>query len=300
MDLVVRCDRLPASGETILAESSQQIPGGKGANQAVAAARAGASVEMIGRVGADAFGSKLITSLHQDNVSTRHVTCSPGSQSGLAVVAVEISGENSIIVVPGANGQLTPADIHDAADVICRADILLVQLEIPTESVLAAIDVAKSAGVPVILDPAPMPATISDCLFSVNVVCPNQSETQTMVGKPIVSIDDARASVPALHRRGARSVIITLGDQGAVVSDGESIEWIEPISITKVDSTAAGDAFAGALAVRMAEGADLFESARFACAAGAIAATRVGAQVAMPTRDEIEAGISTARRERTS
>lgn len=291
MDLMIRCDRLPSRGETILVDSWQQNSGGKGANQAVAAALAGGSVEMIGCVGDDAFGSQSIAALNHCNVSTRHVTCLPGSQSGMAVVAVDSSGENSIMVVSGANGQLTAADIRAASDIICRADAMLVQLEIPLDAVIAAIDIAKAAGVPVILDPAPVPASIKKKLFCVDVVCPNQTETETIVGRSIGSMDDARACLAELHRRGATAAIITLGDKGALVSDGPSVEWIEPFSITKMDSTAAGDAFAGALAVSMGGGASLFESARFACAAGAIAATRIGAQTAMPTRNEIETMI---------
>jgi ribokinase len=192
------------------------------------------------------------------------------------------------MVVPGANGRVTPGDVHDAAEVIRKADVLLLQLEIPAESVIAAASIASGAGVRVILDPAPMPNSLPDRAFGVDVICPNQSEASAIAGRPIETIDDARDCIPRLHDRGAKQVIVTLGAQGAIVSDGTSIQWIPPFEVTPVDTTAAGDAFAGALAVRLAEGASLVDASRFAAAAGAIAATRLGAQPGMPTRTEIE------------
>jgi ribokinase len=288
MDLVVRCRQLPTRGETILAESASEIPGGKGANQAVAAARAGGEVQMVGRVGDDAFSKRLIGALNQENVGTENVYRTSDCSSGVAIVAVESSGQNSIMVVPGANGHVTASDIQNSAEAIRSANILLVQLEIPIESVHAAIEIANQVGVRVILDPAPIPNVLPIELLEVDLICPNQTEAAAIVGKPIDSVDDARDAIPAMHRRGAKSVAITLGDQGAVVSNGESIEWIRPIPVMAIDSTAAGDAFAGALAVRLGEGANVFDASRFASAAGAIAATRAGAQVGMPRRDEIE------------
>ncbi len=288
MDLVIRCAHLPAKGETIIADSSSEIPGGKGANQAVSAARAGGDVTMIGRVGDDAFASRLVENLRRENICTDSVVASSGCASGIAVVGVEASGENSIMVVPGANGNVTCEDVESAADVIRGADVLLLQLEIPFDAVIAASSIAADAGVPVILDPAPMPSVLPANLLSVDVICPNQSEAASIVGHPLDTVDDARKSVATLHDRGAKQVIITLGGQGALLSDGTSISFIEPFQITPVDTTAAGDAFAGAFAVRLAEGASLDTAARFAAAAGAMAATRIGAQIGMPMRSEIE------------
>ncbi len=288
MDLVVRCARLPVPGETIIADSSSEIPGGKAANQAVAAARAGGAVTMIGRVGDDAFATRLVENLRRENIDTANVIETEKCASGIAVVAVEQSGENAIMVVPGSNGRVTPEDVGAAAAIIRKSDILLLQLEIPLDAVLAAIKIAHEADVRVILDPAPMPSALPEKTLNVDIICPNQSEASAIVGRPIHTVDDARNCVSQLHDRGAKNVIVTLGGDGAVVSDGNSIKWIQPLKITPIDTTAAGDAFAGALAVRLAEGASLVEAARFASAAGAIAATRVGAQPAMPTRSEIE------------
>lgn len=288
MDLVIACAHLPLPGETIIADSSSEIPGGKGANQAVSSARAGGDVTMIGRVGQDAFAGRLLDNLRREHIHVDSIRATAGCASGIAVVGVESSGENAIMVVPGANGRVTPEDVDAAAEVIREADVLLLQLEIPVESVIAAAAIAAAAGVRVILDPAPMPDRLPDRALQVDVVCPNQSEASSIAGQPIETIDDARDCVGQLHARGAKHAIITLGAQGAIVSDGTSIDWIPPFQVTPVDTTAAGDAFAGALAVRLAERASLIDAARFAAAAGAIAATRVGAQPGMPTRNEIE------------
>ena len=288
IDLVVRCPHLPAPGETIIAGESLEIPGGKGANQAVSAARAGGDVSMIGRVGDDAFAGTLLENLRRENIDTSQVGETDDCASGLAVVAVEASGENAIMVVPGSNGRVSPTDVLAAADVIRGADVLLLQLEIPLDAVIAASEIAADSGVPVILDPAPMPASLPSQILSVDFVCPNRSEASAIVGRRIETVDAARDAAAPLHQQGARNVIITLGGDGAVVSDGDLVEWIKAFPITPVDTTAAGDAFAGAFAVRLADNASLIEAARFAAAAGAIAATRLGAQVAMPTRSEIE------------
>ena len=288
IDLVIRCAHLPAPGETIIAGGSAEIPGGEGANQAVAAARAGGLVTMIGRVGDDAFADRLVENLNREKVDTSHVLTTSACPSGIAIVAVEESGENAIMVVPGSNGNVSPQDVASRADVIQSADILLLQLEIPIETVTASIAIAQQAGVPVILDPAPMPADFPIDLLRVDVVCPNQSEAAAIVGGRIETIADAKAAIGKLHARGAKHAIITMASRGAIVSDGQSIQHIQPFPITAVDTTAAGDAFAGALAVRLAEGASLIEAATFASAAGAVAATRDGAQPGMPTRSEIE------------
>jgi ribokinase len=192
------------------------------------------------------------------------------------------------MVVPGAIGRFGCEDVDAVADLIRAADILLLQLEIPLDSVLAASAIASDAGVPVILDPAPMPSALPENLLDVDVICPNQSEASAIVGRPIESLDDARDALASLHQLGARKVMITLGGQGALISDGNAVTFIEPFQVTPRDTTAAGDAFAGALAVRLAAGETFEQAARFAAAAGAIAATRVGAQTGMPTRNEIE------------
>jgi ribokinase len=288
MDLVVRCAHLPAPGETIIADSSAEIPGGKGANQAVAAARAGGNVKMIGRVGDDAFAGRLIDNLKHENIDTTGVRISNECPSGIAVVAVERSGENAIMVVPGANGHVWPIDVESCAEMIASADVLLLQLEIPLETVREAISMARKEGVRVILDPAPLPADFPLELLDVDVVCPNQSEAAAIVGNPVETIEQAHAAIERLHDLGAKNAIITMAAQGAVVSDSRSIQHLPPFKVAPVDTTAAGDAFAGAFAVRLGEGASLIEATRFACGAGAIAATREGAQPGMATRNEIQ------------
>ena len=288
MDLVVRCAHLPVPGETIIADESLEIPGGKGANQAVSAARAGGQVTMIGRVGNDAFADRLLDNLHREKIDTTCVSRTSDTASGLAVVAVESGGENSIMVVPGANGRVTPADAQAAADVIRGADVLLLQLEVPLDTVIAATEIASAAGVPVILDPAPMPHSLPDEVIHVDFVCPNRSEASAIAGRPIETIQQAREAASAIHHRGARTVIITLGGDGAILSDGSSVEWIEAFPVSAVDTTAAGDAFAGAFAVRLVDSGSATDAVRFASAAGALAATRLGAQVGMPTLTEIE------------
>ncbi len=288
MDLVIRCARLPRPGETLIADDAREVPGGKGANQAVAAARLGAEVAMIGRVGSDAFSDRLLENLATEGIDTTHVARTSNCASGLAIVTVEHGGENSITVVPGANGQVTIADVTAATDMIRNADILLLQLEIPIETVLEAIRVAHLAETRVILDPAPAPARVPDGLLDVDVICPNESEAAAILGVQTVAKNEAQSAAAALTQRGARNAIVTLGSEGAALCDrGGHCELVPTPAVHAVDSTAAGDAFAGALGVRLAQNASLFEAVRFACMAGAIAASRLGAQPSMPSRQEI-------------
>ena len=291
MDLVVRCARLPAPGETILADSSQEICGGKGANQAVAAARAGGNVSMVGRVGDDGFADRLAGNLENEGIDCAWVQTTAGCASGVAVVAVEQSGQNAIMVVPGANGRVTVEDVHAARGVIEASDIVLVQLEVPLDTVLTAMEVARSAGVRVILDPAPAPiespVELQAELLQADLLCPNESEAAALTGLPVDTVSQVEDAARELQRRGAKSVAITLGEQGCLLRDGDQQTLIPPYPATVVDTTAAGDAFAGALAVLWAEGAPLAEAVRFANAAGALAASQTGAQPSMAHRTEI-------------
>lgn len=288
MDLVVRCQHLPRPGETIIAEDFREIPGGKGANQAVAAARLGASVSMIGRVGDDAFAGRLLETLRNEQIDTEAVLQTSDSASGVAIVAVEDSGENAILVVSGANARVSAADVAQHAERIRNSDVLLLQLEIPVETVLAAIRVARDAGVRVILDPAPVPGSFPEPLLHVDALTPNRSEAAAILGRGVDSADDARAAAHELVQRGARQAVITLGAEGAVLSDGHSEQWVPPFPVKTVDTTAAGDAFAAALAVRWAETHSLTDAVRFASAAGALAASRAGAQPGMPRRPDVD------------
>lgn len=288
MDLMIRTENLPLPGETVIALSKVENPGGKGANQAVAAARMGAEVTMVGCVGDDGFADLLLRNLQDEDVDISHVVRRRNTASGVAVVMVEASGENSILVVPGANGLVSQTEIESAKQVICESDVLLMQLEVPPEIVVAATKVAREAGVPVILDPAPAPMDLLSELLDVDLICPNQSEAAALLGKPVDTIDAALSLVEEFPQTGAKQAVITLAEQGAVVFDGQVVETISAFRVEAIDSTAAGDAFAAGLAVRLAEKADLMEAVRFASAAGALAASGSGAQSAMPSREQVE------------
>lgn len=288
MDLMIRAANLPLPGETVIADSKVENPGGKGANQAVAAARMGADVTMIGCVGDDSFATQLLQNLKGESVDTQQITRRENTASGVAVVMVEESGENAILVVSGANGLVSQQEIERARQAICGSDILLMQLEVPQEIVAYATQIAHEAGVSVILDPAPAPPEYQTDLLNVDLICPNQSEAAALLGKPVESLDDAMSLVEELTQLGPRQAIITMGEQGAVVFDGEAVQPIPALPIQVVDSTASGDAFAAGLAVRLAENASLIEAVQFASAAGALAASGAGAQTAMPTREQIE------------
>ncbi len=292
MDLVIRCETIPVPGQTIIANWSTEIPGGKGANQAVGSSRAGGNVSLVGRVGSDSMANRLIENLDGSGVGTAFVKRTDNCASGIAIVAVEGSGENAIMVVPGSNGRVSDDDVNRAAEMIRGADMILLQLEIPISTVLYVIDLARAAGVRVVLDPAPMPAELPPEALEVDVLCPNQSEAEQLVGYAVETVDDAHRAAEQIVNNGTRHAVITLADKGAVIHDGTSSEWIQPFAVKAVDTTAAGDAFAGALTVRLAEGAALSDAALFACAAGAIVSTRLGAQPAMPDRSEIEALIT--------
>ena len=292
MDVVIRCETLPRPGETVIAKASNEVCGGKGANQAIAAARLGGKVEMIGSIGSDSFATRLLANLRDANISIEAVRLENACASGLAVVAVEDSGQNSILVVPGANGRVTIETLREHEHRIASSEILLCQLELPIETVIRGIEVAKANGVRVILNPAPMPSVFPGSLFHVDLICPNQHEAESLLRTSIRSTEDAMAASVELVRLGAKHSIITLGGEGAVVCDGSRTQWIKPFVISPVDTTAAGDAFAGAIAVYWPQLGDLFQAARFASAAGAIAASRAGAQPSLPTRTELEAFLN--------
>jgi ribokinase len=288
MDLVVRCGKFPEPGETVLADSAAEICGGKGANQAVAAARAGGDVLMVGRVGDDAFAGRLRDNLVAHGIDCQAVLSTDQCPSGLAIVAVRDDGQNSIMVVAGANGRLSIDDVRSHADRIGQCDVVLVQLEVPIETVETLISMIRGSGARVILDPAPVPPRWSASLAAVDLLCPNETEASQITGLPVETIEQVEAVAKALHQMGAANVAITLGAKGTLFYDGTEARLIEPITVHAVDTTAAGDAFAGALAVRWAETDDLIDAIRFANAAGGIAASRPGAQPAMGSRQEIE------------
>ncbi len=288
IDLVMRCERLPSPGETIMTDDVLTVPGGKGANQAVAAARAGGEVSMIGRIGDDAYAPILINNLRQQKVITNQIHMTPLKSSGVAVVAVDSNGQNAIMVSPGSNATLSPEDIDDAADVIRDAELLMIQLETPMETVLHAIQIAKQTDTRTLLDPAPAPSKPTPSnLFSVDFLCPNQSEAAALTGITIRSQEDAFRAAFDLQKRGVQTVMITLAEKGVVLLDNDGPRVIPPLQVKPVDTTAAGDAFAGAFAVRVVESDSTDDAAYFAATAGAMSTTTHGAQPSLPTRKEI-------------
>lgn len=289
MDLVVRSERLPRPGETLIGQTFQEIPGGKGGNQAIAAARLGADVGMVGCVGNDAFGVRLRDGLNSEQVNTKFIVDLPGYASGIAVISVEDSGQNCITVIPGANGELRSSHLKLAESMFVGAGVLIVQLEVPVPTVLFAMDLARHAGMKIILDPAPAPSGHLQMqeLFKVDVICPNETETEILTGIPVYDVGDATRAARRLCELGAKNAVITMGSRGALWCDGNDIGFVEAIPVNAVDTTAAGDAFTAALALRLYEAIDMDQAVRFACAAGALAASRHGAQPAMPTRQEV-------------
>jgi len=290
MDLVVRANHVPRPGETVLGHSFATIPGGKGANQAVAVARLGADCRFVARVGNDDFGSRLLNNLRAAGVDCSAVTVTEGTASGVALIVVDDLGENAICVASGANGVLSPEDIDAAEPLIAPAKVWLLQLEIPLETVAHAIRLARRRGAEVIVDcaPAPPPERTPEELFEADILTPNESEAQAITGERSVGKREARLVAAALSARGARKVVLKLGERGALVFDGSRFEHIPAYRIKPVDTTAAGDAFTAALAVCRARGMDLFEAVRYANAAGALACLKFGAQPAMPTAQEVE------------
>lgn len=288
MDVVIRCQQLPLAGQTVLAESSTEFCGGKGANQAVAAAKAGGNVQMVGCVGNDAFASRLRGNLTDHCVDDSAVEDVSESASGLAVICVDQAGQNSIVVVPGANDQVDEILLASVADQLAECDALLLQMEIPMPTVLAAIQMAREAGVRVILDPAPAPMMVPDQIFDVDLICPNESEASALVGHSVRSIDDAAKAAEILRGRGANCVAITMGNRGAWLSTDEASELIPAFAVDVLDTTAAGDAWVGAAAVWWCQTGNLKQAVSFANAAGALAASRKGAQASLASREEIE------------
>jgi ribokinase len=292
-DFVCRTPRVPRPGETVLGSDLAVIPGGKGANQAVAAARLGGRVHMVGRVGDDDAGRRLLAGLKESGVGITHVHVTPGVSSGCAIIVVDRHGENTIVVSPGANARVSPADVDAAAPLIRSAAVVVMQLEIPLATVRHALAVCRRLGVPAILDPAPVPPKgLPRSLYAATVLTPNQPEAALLAGRRTGRsgrIGDPKSIGEALIARGASTVVLKLGAGGsALVSEGGEVLRAATIRVRVVDSTAAGDAFTGALAVAMSEGKRWEDALRFANAAGALCCTRLGAQPALPLRAAVE------------
>ena len=293
MDLVVRSSSLPQLGETVLGRDFATVPGGKGANQAVGVARLGASCAFIGRVGNDAFGERLLRNLRDNNVNVDAVQVSEGVATGVALIVVVESGENAICVASGANYAVTPDDVTAAEALLRGAKVCLLQLELPVETVVRAIELCREFGVETILDPAPAVLDPPRGLFDADIITPNVSEAEMLTNlSPSAGQSNARTVAQVLVHQGARQVVLKLGAEGALVFDKSGSEHIDAYTITPVDTTAAGDAFSAGLAVGRARGQSLAQAARQANAAGALACTKFGAQPSMPTAAEVEQLLS--------
>lgn len=279
----MRSPRLPQPGETIIGSEFQTFPGGKGANQAVAAARLGASVEMIGRVGNDAFGSALLETVARDGVSTRHISRDPAA-TGVALITVDAEGQNTIVVASGANAMVSPEDVDSASHLFEHAAALVLQLECPLKTVHYAAMKASSMHIPIILNPAPAQPLPLDLLASVDYLIPNQSELALLSGG-ITDFDEAFIWQKKLN---IRCLIVTLGDKGVWASDPSGTHYLPAFKVSPVDTVAAGDAFVGAFAVALSEGKNLREALSWGSAAGALSVTRAGAQPSLPDRAELE------------
>ena len=288
-DMVVKTSHLPAGGETVLGGTFFMNAGGKGANQAVAAARYGNRVVFVAKTGDDLFGKQVLKSLKEDNIVTDYVFVDKENPSGVALITIDSEAENCIVVAPGANMALSPADIDVAAEEIHNADVLLMQLESPVETVTYAAKMAAEAGVPVILNPAPAPAEplSEELMKSLYLITPNRSEASRLSGIEVKDMESAYRAAKVIRDMGPKCVIITLGSEGSLLNDGAMPMRVEALKVEAVDTTAAGDTYNGVLASVIAEGRSLIEAMREANVAAAISVTRMGAQPAAPTREEI-------------
>lgn len=312
MDLVATVEALPRQGETVTGTSFRQMPGGKGANQAVAAAKMGATVTMVGRIGADTFGDTLLTNLAANRVETARVLRDDRHPTGVALITVDRLGHNTIVVCPGANAVCSPDDIDSADSAIAQVDAVIAQLEIPVATVSRALSLARAHGKLTVLNPAPVadPASVKALFQHVDIIIPNELEAEALTGVPVAheaagsgaatAVDGSEAAATAaaleaarqLRALGAKRVIITLGERGAVFVGPEGEIVTTAFRVQAVDTTAAGDAFVATFTVAWIEGMPPRECMRWACAAGAVAATKPGAQPSLPARHEVEALLS--------
>ena len=288
IDLVSYVPRMPAIGETLHGSKFQIGFGGKGANQAVMAAKLGANVSMVSKLGRDTFGDDTLKNFKAHNINTEHVHFTDEAFSGVAPIAVDPSGQNSIVIVTGANDLLTEAEIEEARPVIASSGAVVCQLEIPLEISLKALAVAREEGVLTIFNPAPAREALPSELYELSdIFCPNESETEMLTGLPVDSNEQAEAAARVLLERGVKTVILTLGERGALIVDQDGARHIATTTVTAIDTTGAGDAFVGSLAAFLAEGVALDEGVRRACAIATLSVQRLGTQSSFPNSAEI-------------
>ena len=287
MDLTTYVPHLPMPGETLFGNSFMTVPGGKGFNQAVAAGRLGAATQFIGRVGEDAFGPSLLEMIAHEPVDISGILADPENGTGLAVINVDQQGENTIVVISGANMAHDGREIERCRRALVTAKVLLLQLETPLETSLAAAQAARGAGAWVILDPAPAKPLPAEAYRLCHILTPNEVETEMLTGIRPTNRDEAAQAAAILCERGVETAVIKLGAQGVYYQSGSETGFVEPFAVEAIDTVAAGDAFSGGLAVALAEERPLAEAIRWGAATGALATTKIGASSAMPTRTEL-------------
>lgn len=293
MDLTIKAKTLPRRGETVLGEDFKMAPGGKGANQAVAAAKLGADVTLVGRVGADYFGNELINNANRYGINTEFIVKDAEIYTGIALITVDSRGNNIISVARGADSRCRNEDIDRAGEVVKSSDILLAQLEIPLSVVEYAVDKASRHGVKVILNPAPAQELSGRLLRKVYLLTPNEREAELISHSKIRDIESAKTVARRILGMGPMNVVLTAGKNGAILATNEKVVHLSTPKVKAVDTTGAGDAFCGALAVAISSGKKLDESVVYANCAGALATTKIGAQEALPTREELESLMQT-------
>lgn len=288
MDMVVKAPHIPAPGETVLGGAFLMNPGGKGANQAVAVARLGGKANFISKIGTDIFGKQSLQLLEEEGIDTTGLLSDNDNPSGIALITVDQSGENSIVVASGANAHLTAGDVESSLKNFPEAEIFLLQLEIPMETVKFAAQYASSHGIRFILNPAPANSLVAGLFKMIDIITPNAKEAEMLTGITITDNDSARKAAESLHEQGVKNVVITMGKSGAVLLEEGKFYTIPAPSVEAVDTTAAGDVFNGALSVAIAEGKDLEQAVRFACQAASVTVTKMGAQSSIPYRNELK------------
>jgi len=286
-DMVIKAPKFPVPGETLLGGTFFMFPGGKGANQAVAAARLGGQITFIARLGSDIFGDQAMQQFKQEGINTQYIISDPKNPSGVALITLDAKGENTIVVAQGANGALTPEDVNKAEKEFEKAGIILMQLETPLATIRSTAAWASRAGKKVILNPAPAQPLPEGLFKELFIITPNESETETLVGIKISDLSSLEQAAQKLYRLGVKNVVITLGAEGAYLFNSEGGRHIPTRKVTPVDTTAAGDVFNGALAVAIAEGKSLDQAVEFANGAAALSVTRMGAQSSAPYRSEL-------------
>jgi ribokinase len=287
MDMVVKTSHLPALGETVLGGSFFMNPGGKGANQAVAIARLGGNVTFITKTGNDVFGKQSSQLFDDEGINTSHILADQSLPSGVALITVDASGENSIVVASGANANLMPQEVESIFHKIDRIDLILMQLEIPMETVNLVARYAAANNIKLIVNPAPANILSSELLRNIDIITPNAKEAEMLSGVKIRNIDAAEKAAIILFKKGVKHVIITLGRLGAAVYSAGKFTLIPAPEVEAVDTTAVGDVFNGALAVALSEGQEILKAVEFSCLASSLSVTKLGAQSSIPFRNEL-------------